>query len=160
MNEREKNLSLEKLKENLHYDPETGIFTRKKKTPSGPTGTIAGYKRKGGEINVRVGKQYLAHRLAWFYMTGEWPKLLIDHKNGNPSDNRWCNLREATHSQNCQNTPHRGVSWHKHYKKWGARSWCNGKSNHIGWYETEVEALEAYEQFKLANHPFYIQRKK
>lgn len=159
MNAREKNLSLDKLKSELHYDPETGIFTRKKKTPSGPIGTIAGYKRKDNVINIRCGFQYLAHRLAWFYMTGKWPKEEIDHINGNGSDNRWCNLREATHSQNAQNVPRRGVSWHKRYKKWGARLCLNSISYHIGWFETEQEALQAYQNYKQIHHPFYARQK-
>ena len=89
----------------LSYNPDTGEFTR-------PTykRKLAGCLRKDGYIVIRVKNVlYLAHRLAFFYMTGSWPKDQLDHINMNRSDNRWGNLREATNSQNMMNKNSRGV---------------------------------------------------
>lgn len=96
-----------RLKELLHYDPETGIFTRKVTTSSNAkAGQVAGFDKPGGYSHIRAdGIQYKSHRLEWLYMTGEWPKFEIDHIDNNPHNNRWANLREATGSENCCNRP-------------------------------------------------------
>ena len=86
------------------------------------------------------GKLYYAHRLAWFYCTGEFPKHEIDHKNGITDANQWLNLREATRSQNQHNTSlrsdntsgYKGVTWNKKSKKWQAQIMANGKNNYLG----------------------------
>src|ERR1035437_5724966 len=98
-------LTQEKLKELLHYDPETGLFTWKNTRHNAvKIGAIAGYWRKDGYVGIYVlGHHYLAHRIAWLYMTCEWPEFEIDHENRKYSDNRWKNLREATHLQNMHN---------------------------------------------------------
>lgn len=122
------------LKEWVHYEPETGVFI-KLKTGSHPLGHGSSWQAKVGkptgsvnagyvEITVDA-KRYRAHRLAWLYMTGEWPKHMIDHINLDGTDNRWLNLRAATHSQNLANVDYkRGVSGvrgvHRQGKKWGA----------------------------------------
>lgn len=96
----------EALKLLLTYNPETGEFTRLKGTGKGAAaGTVTkgcidksnGYRR----ICVQ-GKQRYAHRVAWLYMTGQWPKDQIDHKNMDRSDNRFGNLRQANNSENNQ----------------------------------------------------------
>jgi hypothetical protein len=68
-------------------------------------GDVAGGANNGDRYRrIRVDNQlYQAHRLAWLYMTGEWPSNGIDHINGHRADNRWANLREATQSQNMAN---------------------------------------------------------
>ena len=98
-------LTQAELSELVHYDPETGIIRWIKSISNrAPVGTIAGSYTKGSR-NIHIYRTgFKAHRLAWLYMTGEWPKKGIDHINGNPDDNRWCNLREATQSQNTANT--------------------------------------------------------
>lgn len=140
-------LTIERLKETLDYDPETGIFTwskvlRRKKIVRG---SIAGCLRFGGGWAIRLdGVLYYAHRLAWFYMTGEWPVDVIDHKNRIASDNRWCNLREATCQQNQVNklldnsTGYSNVD--KIGKRYRARARFDGKLKHLGMANTAAEA--------------------
>lgn len=86
------------------------------------------------------------HRLAWLYMTGEWPTDEIDHRDRDPSNNRWSNLREATHKQNLSNQGiHsnnrlgiRGVE--KHGKRFRAYLGVEGKKVILGWFDTAEEA--------------------
>src|SRR5882757_6777755 len=117
-------LSHAELQRILHYDPETGIWTRR---TGKRAGNRADHSRSTGYRAVCIhSKRFLAHRLAWFYMTGEWPKT-IDHKNRSRHDNRWINLRSCTQSQNLGNqklsarnlTGLKGVE--RHGRKW--RSW-------------------------------------
>ncbi len=98
-----------KLKELLNYCPHTGVFTWIKKVNSKTyVGLVAERKDKEGYAMVMVlGKNYRQHRLAWFYMTGQWPKKHLDHKNGVRDDNRFCNLRECDEQDNNRN---RGLS--------------------------------------------------
>jgi hypothetical protein len=98
------------LKELLHYEPETGVFTwRVNKGPflaGDVPGRAAGETKSGRMVYPRVGidgKRYIASRLAWLYMTGEWPSGVIDHINRNPLDTRFSNLRDVTQSMNCFN---------------------------------------------------------
>ena len=92
------------LKELLHYAPDTGGFLWRKGRSNVVAGTRAGTPDKDGYVIIRIDKRhYRAHRLAWFYVIGVWPRAIIDHINRNPFDNRFCNLREATHSQNQHN---------------------------------------------------------
>jgi hypothetical protein len=101
-------VSLERLKELLHYDPETGAWTRRvavgrhgRYRAGSPAGTI---NPKLGYVVICIDYQhYYGHRLAWLYMTGEWPSDEVDHKNLVRHDLRWENLREATETQNRRN---------------------------------------------------------
>src|SRR5690606_34614864 len=95
-------LTQQRLKELLYYDPETGIFTRLvgRSGPRARAGDVAGSDNGKGYIRIYVdGRPYKAHRLAWFYMHGEWPEE-IDHRNGERADNRLSNLRPVTRQQN------------------------------------------------------------
>jgi len=97
-------LTQEELKEMFHYNPETGDFTRLVVCGSYKPGTIAGTVAKYGYKQIRInGTIYFSHRLAWLYMTGEWPAECIDHINGISGDNRIDNLRACTTSQNNMN---------------------------------------------------------
>jgi hypothetical protein len=97
-------------------------------------------------------KRYYLHRLAWFYVYKVWPSDNIDHINGNKSDNRLVNLRQATQSQNMHNrnkyknntSGYKGVTWHKQYKKWNAQITYNNKLINLGFFDCPVEAHKAY----------------
>jgi hypothetical protein len=145
---------INRLKEILSYDPETGVF--RWKTTQGPraiAGSKAGWKDGKGYICIKIdGVSYRSHRLAWLYMNGEWPEKDIDHKNLDPGDNRWCNLREATRSENGYNqnkhktntSGYKGVYYHKVKRKWVAIITVNGKRIHLNQWNTKEEAHAAY----------------
>lgn len=143
------------------YSPETGRFTHK--TYRGPRtngpGSDAGTARPDGYTAIKLpcGSVVLAHRLAWLWMTGEWPKLEIDHQNGNRADNRWVNLREATRSQQAQNGAMRstnnsgriGVFFDKHRNKWTACVTLHGRNvfrKRFASFEAACAAREAAER--------------
>lgn len=95
----------ERLLEILNYDPETGIF-RWKISPAlrVKIGDVAGSRQSGGYLQFAICRRlYRVHRVAWFYMTGEWPAQDLDHINGIKDDNRFANLRPSTRSQNQHN---------------------------------------------------------
>lgn len=94
-------LSAERVRELLDYDPSTGIFTNRARRQRVKVGAPAGYTRKDGYVAIGLdGQKYFAHRLAWLYMTGSWPKNEVDHRDLNTSNNAWANLRDATHAEN------------------------------------------------------------
>ena len=146
-------LTAEYLRSILHYEPETGIFTWKVRTANSvKVGDVAGCPDGRGYLRIKVcSRKYQAHRLAWLYVYGEWPKLDIDHINRNGSDNRISNLREVTHKQNQQNrskpsnntSGHPGVCWHKRDSKWVAQIRHNKKHTHLGYFATIEEAIAA-----------------
>jgi hypothetical protein len=144
-------LTIARLKELLHYDPETGVFTRKKAVSGNSVGQVVGHTRPDGYVSIRIDyRPYLAHRLAWLYMTGGWPAANIDHQNRTPSDNRWTNLRPANQSQNISNTKFRsnntsgfkGVS--RSGKKWAACVKKDYKTHHLGLFDDPAAAHNAY----------------
>lgn len=102
--------TVERIRELFNYDPETGIFTTKKsrKCGQGEAGRTVGAKDARGHLFARVdGKHFKLHRLAWVYMTGEWPANMIDHKDRVGDNNAWSNLRECTNGENQMNKgPH------------------------------------------------------
>jgi hypothetical protein len=136
------------------YDPATGIFRwRGLRQRPDLNGRIAGTHNQSGYWDVCFeGKLYKAHRLAWLYVHGEWPKRRLDHENGNTIDNRIDNLRLATHSQNIANSRLRrdstsgfkGVSFYKAEQKWGAYINKNKKRYFLGLFPSPVAAHEAY----------------
>lgn len=139
----------------LHYDPETGHFTRKKSTAIGmKAGDRAHSIDSHGYVRFGVkGRNYRAHRLAWLYMTGEWPKEQIDHINCVRSDNRWANLRAATRTENLRNQKTRsgnksgfkGVSFNAMANKWVACIRVKRKTIFLGYFESAQAAHEAYQ---------------
>lgn len=147
------------LRSLLHYDPNTGVFTRAvDRPPFFLAGEIAGSLTDKGYNRIGVNyRDYPASRLAWLYMTGEWPLGEVDHKNTIRNDDRWHNLRPATRQQNCQNmnrgasnkSGFKGVSWHEKYGKWRATIKTNGKSFHLGYFDNPAIASEAYKDRAL-----------
>ena len=141
----------ERLKKLLHYDPETGVFTWKVKRPGRSVGDVAGSVGTKGHRRIYLDNvQYKAHHLAWLYMTGEWPEDQVDHKDVDPDNNRWENLRAATNQQNCCNRVHpnpsglKGVSWKRRNRKWVAQIGVDGKRIHLGLFDSAEAAHAAY----------------
>jgi hypothetical protein len=139
-------ITAERLRELIHYDPETGVFTRIK------NGRVTGTPNDLGYLRISVDDRlYRAHRLAWLWMTGEWPKAQIDHINRKPDDNRWINLREATQAENAWNVSkrkdntsgHKGVYWFKKAKLWLVQVKANRKLHYIGYYRDLSAAVAA-----------------
>ncbi|HEX3401933.1 MAG TPA: HNH endonuclease [Acetobacteraceae bacterium] len=115
-------------------------------------GRRAGARKDLGYIVIRIDyRLYRAHRLVWLYVHGRWPEGEIDHINGDPSDNRWANLRLATSSNQKMNARLRpdntsgikGVWYDKRRSAWVAEIWVNGKKHHIGQFATLLEAKGA-----------------
>ncbi len=148
-------LTIERLRFLLHYDPATGHFVRQRTAGGQLPGTIAGNTRRDGYRTINIdGRSYYCQRLAWLWMTGNWPEVDIDHVNGCPSDNIWTNLRLATPSQNLANSRLaknsssglKGVYFHRHTNKWCAGITHQGKKIYLGLFETPEAAHAAYAQ--------------
>ena len=142
---------LHELRNALSYDPETGHFTWIAPRKKVIVGTRAGRENKGRRSIKFNQLDYLEHRLAWLWMTGEWPSE-IDHINCNPLDNRFCNLRIATKQQNqanarmkytCQSGV-KGVRQRKDCKRFEARIRLGGERVTLGWFDTKEAAAAAY----------------
>ena len=160
-------LTQKRLKEVLHYDPETGVFTWVKRTGAAKAGSSAGCV-KGTSATLRYyvirvdSALYRAHRLAWLYVTGAYPTGLIDHVDGNGLNNAWANLRECSHAENQQNrvkqannrSGYLGVSWAKYQSKWQAQITVRGDHRHLGFFADPQEAHKAYLRAKSQIHTF------
>ena len=148
-----------RLRELLDYNPETGNFHWKmdKKSHGGgrKKGDIAGYRQppnkygKAKYIRFNLeGRMYQGHRLAWLWMTGEWPKGQIDHINGDGYDNRWKNLRDVCQSANMRNQKLSkrnksgivGVCKNKRKDKWQVSIKVDGKDKFLGYFDDFFEA--------------------
>jgi hypothetical protein len=146
-------ITQERLRELLHYDPDTGLFTWKvDRRGTAKAGSVAGGPNSDGYIQIRVlGKRYKAHQLAWLYCNGVIPKE-IDHEDTDKSNNRIKNLRPSTRSQNRANTKaactnksgFKGVSLHKSSNKYIAQIKIKGKKKSIGYFDSPEKAHTAY----------------
>ena len=157
------NITQADIKRELIYDPDTGVFTNRiHRHTRSKLGAKAGYENTIGYLIIQVaGFKFQAHRLAWLYMTGKWPENQIDHINRKRNDNRFSNLRDATASQNIQNSSDstkntsgvRGVTWSKHCNKWQAQIFVLGKCKYLGLFDSKEEAAAvrkaAVEKFHL-----------
>lgn len=150
-------LSAKRLRELVIYSPGNGEFHWRIDRPSGNgaikakagarTGTV---NSRGYEIIVIQYKYYLAHRLAWLYMTGSWP-IRIDHVDGNPANNRWVNLREASQSLNVargrtqknRSAGRKGTWYDRGTGRWQSYISKNKKRIHLGVFKTYPAALAA-----------------
>lgn len=140
------------LKKLLLYVPDTGSFIYKqdgKRNIKG--GTIAGRPHSMGYWNIGLkGKSYLAHRLAWLYMTGTWPEQ-IDHINHNRADNRFSNIRAVNNMINHMNRPMQknnksgctGVHWDNTVEKWKSEIKIDGKKKHLGFFSDIGKAIKS-----------------
>jgi hypothetical protein len=156
-------ISQSQLKSALSYDANTGVFTWLKPTSNRvKAGAPAGALQNHGYVVVGFGgNHYLAHRLAWLYSYGTWPKGEVDHINRNRQDNRLANLRDTTRSENALNTGARpesssgikGVSWDKVCKRWRVQMRIKGKQTYVGVFKTIEEATVAYQKFAVTYQP-------
>lgn len=158
-----KDLTQELLKKVVTYDPETGYFHLNKYR-----GRRSCSFSPDGYVRVSVYRQKrFAHRLAFLYMTGKWPPIGIhvDHVNGNPSDNRWVNLRLLTPKENqaCKRLPSAdragrgasgisGVYWDGRKSRWYVQIRRRNKVHYGGYHErledAEADALAIKERLK------------
>jgi hypothetical protein len=150
-------ITQERLKELLHYDKNTGLFMK--------SGRKVGWVNEGGYIRIDLDrKKYYAHRLAWLYVHGSFPKFQIDHINGCKEDNKISNLRDVQDFENKQNrggnknnrSGYVGVYFDTSINRYRARIGINGKQRNLGSYETPWEAHEAYKKAKAEIHPFSL----
>lgn len=157
-------LTQQRLKEVIEYDPATGTFKWLGRRGCAAAGKEAGCLSPVGYIVVRVnGKLYTAHRLAWLYVNGEWPSGHIDHINRNKIDNRISNLRLCNDAENGQNarlssankSGVRGVHLTKR-GLWQAQIMVNRKNIYLGRYENLEDASRARKTAEEKYFPFKV----
>lgn len=164
------------LRELLIYEPDTGhLYWRVRAGRYGriqPGSVAGGVNRTTGYHNVKLPKAKWpvpTHRIAWAWMTGEWPEHEIDHINRVRSDNRWINLRKATLQENMLNKSKYknntsgcpGVMWHKPSGKWAVCIGVNRKKRHLGYFHDKQEAVNVYLSAKSVLHPrveYFLER--
>ena len=143
--------SQEEIKKKFYYDPDTGEF---RLASGGNTGYIA----NTGYLTVAYcGNHYLAHRLIFIIMTGDFPLDNVDHINRVKLDNRWCNLRDVPQKLNMRNLPlhgknktgHAGV--YKQGAKWRAQIHLDNRCKHLGIFDTIDEAVQCRREAEEAN---------
>ena len=147
-------LTAEILRQYVHYDPLTGIFTRRIRSGKWGVGSVVGYKEKRGYVQVSIFRcKMRAHQLAWLYMTGEWPVLPIDHQDCDHGNNRFENLRLATCAENSANrracvtssSKVKGAFPYRDGKRWTSTIKGPGrKTIYLGLFDTAEEANAAY----------------
>lgn len=158
-------LTAERLRELLHYDPETGCFRWLDRSKMKRGGEKAGCT--SGESGVRPprvciridGYNYKAHRVAWLYVHGRWPVGVIDHRNGDTTDNRIANLRDVSQLTNTQNrrvtlaaSGLMGAFQDKRRGTWKSSIRSGGKAINLGRFKTPEEAHQAYLTAKRRLH--------
>ena len=150
--EQQKLLNAAEVRDLLEYAPDTGVLRWKRHmTPRARAGKEAGVIQQGKYRRIGIfGSYYMAHRLAWLIVTGEWPTHEIDHINGRKADNRWVNLREATPTENKRNTVHRnksgllGASYSTNKGMFRAQIRVSGHRKFLGWFDNAEDAHAAY----------------
>ena len=149
----------------FHYDPESGVVTRKVAVHySAPCGAVVGSPNSQGYLQVtHRQRKYKVHRLIWLLQTGSWPdkSTEIDHRDNDKVNNRWSNLRLVTPAQNMQNarkaranslTGVLGVTHIKRTGRFAARIYHDGRLKHLGVFLTAEEAHAAYLEAKRKYH--------
>ena len=149
----ERTIGDDEIVSSLSYNKDTGVFTWKIDRKRTQSGSIAGFHGAKGYWQIRIKNElFYAHRLAYFFMTGNHPARVIDHIDGNRSNNSWSNLRLATYSQNSANASKKtgktsalkGVSWDKRRNIWVAFIRMKGRSTYLGTFTDEMSAHIAY----------------
>lgn len=145
-------LTVERVRELLRYDPNTGQLWWRKRRRGVNTAKRAGASHCLGYRVITVdGRSYKEHRVIWLCVHGQWPDQYIDHIDQNKSNNRIDNLREVTKSQNGFNrgthsrSGLKGVRWHKASRKWHARISCEGREYSLGYFVCSAAASLAYQ---------------
>ena len=154
-------LTQERLKQVLRYIAETGDFVWIER-PSNRinVGDVAGQNHPSGYISISIdGVRYLAHRLAWLYVTGSWPAVEIDHLNGKRTDNRWSNLRDVERRVNAENMRRARVDnstgllgVRQMRDRFQANIKAGGRARNLGTYDTPEQAHAAYLAAKRKLH--------
>jgi hypothetical protein len=156
-------ITLERVRELVSYDPETGDFLRLVRVANQKAGVKAGAVNKLGYVSIRLDNgTYLGHRLAWFISYGNWPAQQIDHINRNRADNRLVNLREVSSSENKQNCGARsnnkigikGVHQCRTTGRWIAQIASECRYYYLGRFDTPELASEAYRSAAAKLHKF------
>jgi hypothetical protein len=161
-------LTVERLREILDYESTTGTFVWRQRAHRSKyahnaryIGKPAGWLNKKGYVYIKIdAHKYRTARLAWLHFYGSWPKLHVDHINGDRADNRIANLREVTPQQNSFNLKGhkdsksglKGVYWDEARSKWLSSIFVSGKSVHLGRFDTKQEADAAYRQAAAKLH--------
>ena len=162
-------LTAERLRDLIHYDPKSGIMTRRTGRPGVRAGSTAGSRSRSGYVCVSIdGRSYRRSRLAWLYMTGSWPTHEMDHRNGDKEDDRFSNLREATRVENCRNTRPwsrhgvKGVCYHarRRERNWEASVWADSRRKSLGYFGTKAEAAAAAEAANEKLHQGFASSKR
>lgn len=154
-------LTLDRARELVSYDPDTGVFTwNVTRAGTAKAGNPAGTVSSQGYVDLKLdGRRYKAHRVAWLLMTGAWPVGDVDHRDGSRLNNRWKNLRDASRSLNMQNQRRArrgtksgllGVTPYR--RRWVAQIGANGRTRHIGVFDTPEAAHAAYLDAKRRLH--------
>lgn len=162
MSESNSTLTQKALREWLDYSPTTGVFTWKKDRKSAKIGDHPRSADKDGYLRVGLlGKTHKLHRLAFLYVTGQWPTGQVDHIDGDRANNKWSNLRDVDASTNQQNKNRAfkgakvgllGVSQPKGRDRYSARISVDGERMFLGWFATAEEAHQAYMSAKRIVH--------
>lgn len=147
-----KGLTIERVREFLSYDPETGVFRWRVARGGMRAGDVAGSTIGAGYVYISIDDHpYLAHQLAWLLMTGEWPQTTVDHRDRDKTNNRWSNLRPATKGQQLMNRTApknntsgvRGVTWDAARQRWKAFISVNHRQIDLGRHRDKEAAIAA-----------------
>jgi len=158
-------LDAARLRALFHYDPISGDFIRialaGAQGARSHVGKIAGCLGKNGYRAISINRrEYYAHRLAWLYVTGDWPPDQIDHRDMNRANNAFDNLRLATNAENKRNSrPHsdnssgfKGIYLHRPSGLWASTIMTDGRKRSLGYHKTPEAAHAAYVKAAITEH--------
>lgn len=152
------------IRDHISYDPENGVFSRKTPLHRYRSGYVFTKKNKRGYLVIRFGgRMYFAHRIGWFLMTGNQPPVILDHRDGNTSNNRWSNLRAATCGQSNSNRHYTNLRMPMGVRllesgRYGVRISANNRRHCLGVFETVDAAVAAYLEAAEQYHGEFARR--